>query len=229
MKRERVWEIDLLRVGAIFLMMVFHFVYDLNEYLGVEVDYSRGFWFWIGKASALTFIFLSGISSGFSRKGVCRRGLLVLGVGLGITAVTYFSLGDIYIRYGILHFLGTSMLLFPLLKKLDLWVLAVLSAVIAWLAGPISNCYIRTGLLLPLGIKYRGFQSADYYPLFPYLAVFILGVIAFKVYYYKRQSLFNFRLENRIITVLSKNSLLIYVIHQPIFLGAIMLYKYVSS
>src|SRR5690554_1936154 len=222
MTNRRVWEIDLLRGVAIILMVVFHTVYDLNEFLGLDITYNSGFWYWVGKISALIFIFISGISSGFS-KGVLRRGLKVLAIGLGITLVTYFALEEQYIRFGILHFLGTCMLLYPLFKALNFWLLAVLTAAVAYLAPYVSNYSVQTGLLLPLGFKYKGFVTADYYPLFPYLAVFLLGVMAYKLYYHKKKSLLGFSWENRIIRYVSKRSLFIYVVHQPVILGVLLL------
>jgi len=65
-------EIDLLRTVAMILMVVFHLVYDLNEFAGLDVNYWSGFWYWVGRAAAWTFIFLSGISSGFSRNTIKR-------------------------------------------------------------------------------------------------------------------------------------------------------------
>ena len=44
-----------------------------------------------GKASALTFIFLAGISSGFSKNTV-RRGIKVLVFAMTITLITYIFL-----------------------------------------------------------------------------------------------------------------------------------------
>lgn len=225
MQKGRIWEIDLLRVIAILLMVAFHTVYDLNQYLGMDIDYLSGFWYWEGKIAALTFIFVSGISGGFSR-GIVKRGVLVLGLGLGISLFTYFLLGDMYIRFGILHLLGSCMLLYPLLGKLNHGILAVLAAAIGFGTKYINSASIGSGWLLPLGIKYPGFSSADYYPLFPYLAVFILGIVAFKIYYHKKKSLFSFSLENRVVAALSKNSLWIYILHQPLIVGILLLYRY---
>ena len=225
METRRIWEIDLLRAAAIVLMTAFHTVYDLNVFLGWNIVWNRGFWFWVGKSSALIFIYFSGISSGLGSKPV-KRGLLVLGLGLGISAVTYFALGDEYIRFGILHFLGACMLLSPVLRKLPSWILTLLALVVACLAQPVASMRVSTFWLLPLGFMYAGFSSADYYPLIPYLAVFILGIIAYKLYYFQRRSLFNFQVQSKIITVLSRNSLLIYVVHQPFILGLVLLYKH---
>jgi uncharacterized membrane protein len=171
---KRIWEIDLARALAIVLMVVFHTVYDLREFLSVDVDYASGFWYWLGKASALLFIFVSGISSGLSTR-ILKRGVVTVTMGMVITAVTYVVLGDMYIRYGILHFLGTCMLIAPLLQRLPPGVLAVLATAIGLSARHVDAARVGTGLLLPLGVRYPGFASADYYPLIPYLAVFLLA------------------------------------------------------
>ena len=224
-EHRRIWEIDFLRAVAIVLMVVFHFVYDLNEFLGMNIDYLSGFWYWVGKAAALSFIFVSGISSGFSR-GTVKRGAKVFGVGMIVTVVTYFFLGDIYIRFGILHLLGICMILFPLLKKINNYVLAAMAGIIVYAEVHLTGIVLNTSLLIPLGIRSRTFATADYYPLVPYLAVFILGILAYKLYYYKKQSLFKFSIENPIITAMSKSSLMIYVLHQPMFIAGIYLYMY---
>jgi uncharacterized membrane protein len=225
---NRIWEIDLLRTVAIVLMVVFHLVYDLNEFAGLDVNYWSGFWYWEGRASAWTFIFLSGISSGFSRNTV-KRGVKVFAAGMLITLVTYFFLREQYIRFGILHFLGTCMVLFPLLKRMSNTGLVIGAVAIALLGIPVQRVVADTALLLPLGIMYNGFVSADYYPLIPYLSIFMMGVLAYKLHYFKRVSLFKFSFQNRYITMISKNSLMIYLIHQPIVLGIVLLIQWIAG
>jgi len=227
-KNKRIWEIDLFRAVAITLMVIFHFVFDLNRFAGLDIEYLSGFWFWVGRSSALIFIFLSGISSGFSRNTV-KRGIKVFSFGMLITLVTYFIFKDEYIRFGILHFLGLCMVLFPLLKKLNNAVLLILAIIIAVAAIPLQNVLVDTFLLLPLGFMYDGFRSVDYYPLIPYLSVFITGVITYKVYYYKKQSLFRFSFENKVIRKLSQKSLLIYLVHQPVIVSVIYAVMYFSG
>lgn len=216
-------EIDVLRAVAIVLMVLFHFVYDLKEFAGVNIDYRSPLWFFIGKASALLFIFISGLSSGFSKSPV-RRGLKVLFYGMVITVVTYLFMKDEYVRFGILHFLGVSMILSPLLVRLSsltLWGLAGSSTVLGfWFKEQVLN----TSLMLPFGLMYDGFASMDYYPLFPYLAVTILGVLAYRYFYAERtEPLFPFQQDSAGIQWLSRNSLGIYLIHQPILLVMIFL------
>nr|WP_312578872.1 heparan-alpha-glucosaminide N-acetyltransferase [Sedimentibacter sp.] len=218
MGNRRIWEIDFLRAIAIILMVIFHIVYDLNEFLGIDIDYLSGFWYWEGKASALMFIFLAGISSGFSKNTV-KRGIKVLIFAMVITLVTYIFFREQYIRFGILHLLGTSMILFPLLKKMNNILLFISAVFIALTAISIKSTLVDTSLLLPFGVMYRGFVTLDYYPISPYLSVFILGILAYKMYYYKGQSIFKFYYKNEYLSIISKNSLAIYLIHQPVLVG----------
>ncbi|WP_353893944.1 heparan-alpha-glucosaminide N-acetyltransferase [Proteinivorax hydrogeniformans] len=223
MKKKRIWEIDYLRVIAIALMIVFHIVYDLNAFTDVEIDLT-GFWYWVGRSAALTFMVVSGISSGFSKRPF-NRGLVVLGYGMIITAVTYIFMRESFVFFGILHLLGVGMLVSPLLHKLNKWILLVLSLIIIYLKAFVESILLHTTLFVPLGIRNYGFSSIDYYPLVPYLGVFMLGVFIYKVYYYKGKSLFNFSLENEFVTWTSQQSLKIYLIHQPIILAIIFAYQ----
>ncbi|MBC2722632.1 heparan-alpha-glucosaminide N-acetyltransferase [Desulfosporosinus sp.] len=216
--KQRYGEIDFLRSVAILLMVLFHIVYDLREFAGININYQDPVWFLIGKASALLFIFISGLASGFSRSPV-RRGLKVLLYGMGITIATYLAMKDIYVRFGILHFLGVTMILSPIIYSLSsriLWVLAGASALLGfWFKGLV----LETSLFLPLGLMYKEFGSMDYYPLFPYISVTFLGVLAYRHLYQRRSKpLVAFKLDYKPILWLSRNSLLIYLVHQPIIL-----------
>lgn len=222
MVKGRIPEIDALRVVAILLMIVFHIIYDLNVFGGVDVSYTTGLWMWVGKIAGLLFIFVSGISSGLSSKPV-QRGVKVFGIGMIITVVTYFFLGDIYIRFGILHLLGTGMILSPLIHRLHSAVIVAGAGIIVFISNQIADIIVNTVVLLPLGLKYQGFRSADYYPLIPYLAVFMLGIVTYKLYYYQGKSLLRGNRENEFITKVSKSSLVIYLLHQPIIIAAILL------
>lgn len=215
---KRYGEIDLLRATAIILMVLFHLIYDLGEFAGININYQDPFWFVIGKTSALLFIFLSGLASGFSRSPV-KRGLKVLLLGMGITAVTYLAMKDMYVRFGILHYLGVTMILFPFLYSLSSPMLGVLAGFSALLGFWFKGIVLNTGIFLPLGLIYQEFGSIDYYPLFPYLSVTLLGMLAYRHLYARRnESLFALQLDSKPILWLSRNSLGIYLVHQPIIL-----------
>jgi len=221
---QRYGEIDLLRAIAIVLMVLFHLVYDLrefadlSEFAGINLNYLNPVWFCIGKASALLFIFISGLASGFSRFPV-RRGVKVLSYGMVITIVTYLAMKDMYVRFGILHLLGVTMILSPFIYSLSSRVLWALAGVSALLGFWFEELVLETSLLLPFGLMYKEFGSIDYYPLFPYMSVTFLGALAYRYFYAQRtKPLFVFRLNFKPILWLSRNSLKIYLVHQPIIL-----------
>ncbi|WP_312355453.1 heparan-alpha-glucosaminide N-acetyltransferase domain-containing protein, partial [Aminipila sp.] len=118
MSSRRIWEIDFLRAIAVILMVTFHVIFDLKEFAGIAINYQSGLWYWVGKISALMFLFLAGISSGFSKNSV-KRGIKIFIFAVAITFVTYIFFREQYIRFGMLHLLGVGMILFPLFKRMN--------------------------------------------------------------------------------------------------------------
>lgn len=222
MREDRIWEIDYLRTIAMSLMVLFHLIYDLDNFTSIDVDYKSTFWYWIGKTSALLFIFISGVSSGLSRRPF-KRGLQVFSFGLLITLVTFILMPKDYVRFGILHFLGVSMMLYPLVRNLPslmLFLLALFSFAIGY---AIYGLILPFPWLLPLGIVPPDFSTIDYYPLFPYLGFSFLGFLGYKQFYGKGKRLFPRRTPAKEVTWMSNHSLGVYLIHQPILLALIYL------
>ena len=221
MAEKRVWEIDFVRAVAIICMVIFHLLFDLVEYLNIDVPYWDSLIVYISNG-VVFFMFISAISSGFSKHPV-QRGAIVFAIGMGITVVTYLLMPDVYVRFGILHFLGVSMMLFPLLKKLNNVVLAGLAVLSLVIGIVFQDILVDTWVLLPFGLRHSGFNSIDYYPLFPYLSATILGVIAYKKWYVPKLSVLPFNWDSKVMRWISKHSLAIYLVHQPIILGIIYL------
>ncbi|WP_350342898.1 heparan-alpha-glucosaminide N-acetyltransferase [Proteinivorax tanatarense] len=221
--KERIWELDFLRVLAIGLMITFHIVYDLNAFTEVNINLD-GLWYWVGKVSALTFIVVSGISSGLGKNSI-KRGISVFGYGMIITVVTYVLMPDNFVVFGILHLLGIGMILSPVFHKINKWALLILSLVLISLNLLVENILIDTPYFLAVGIRSYGFKSIDYYPLIPYLGVFMFGVFIYQIFYFKRKSAFKYSLNNKYITWISQNSLKIYLLHQPIILTFIYVFS----
>jgi uncharacterized membrane protein len=233
--KRRIPEIDFFRTLALFLMILFHFVYDLFQWTSVPVNINSPFWIMIGKIAALLFIFLSGLSSGFSSHPI-KNGIRVLSFGLVITAATWLALPNEYVRFGILHFLGTMMIVYPLLKNLPDVILFPLAIGIIGVGYFFSTQVVETIWLIPFGLTYPGFTTMDFYPLFPYSGVTIIGILFYRCcyqksnFYEKKQpdtfsSTTSF-FELPIFQKISRHSLGIYLIHQPILLFIIFGLKY---
>jgi len=240
---NRLKSVDTLRALAIMLMLMYHLAYDLREYGGLPIDYHSPFWFSIGKTSALLFMFLSGFSAGLSKRP-SRRGLQTLTWGMVITLITYLFMPQTYVRFGILHLLGIGMLLSPFLLRLNPGILLLLAIGIGLAGNWVGMNQISYPWLLPFGLTYKGFSSIDYYPLFPYPSATIVGILAYKYYqhlnpadkqhfvetYSSRANIENTLIilparKTRLLEDLSKHSLAIYLAHQPLFVGSLLLVK----
>lgn len=111
--------------------------------------------------------------------------------GLLVTAVTLLVMPSERILFGILHFLGAAMMLLglcePLLRKIPAAAGVLFSAVLylatdsigqGWIGlGPLRlelpRALYDAGFLFPLGLHPLIFASADYYPLLPWIFLFL--------------------------------------------------------
>ena len=130
--KKRIWELDALRGICIVGMVVVHLAFDLIYLYNVLTlgAVGDGLFLLLTQWGGVLFIVLSGICVTLGSHPV-RRGLVVFGCGMVCSLVTvgmyYLQLQDkgIIIYFGILHCLGVCMLLWPLVKRLPVWLLAV--------------------------------------------------------------------------------------------------------
>ena len=216
--QKRIWEIDYFRGIAILLMTIFHLIVDLRDFHNGSIQYLSGFWYYEGKLSAVLFMFLAGISSRLNRRAI-KHGIKVLAAALLVSVVTYFFNSDTYVRFGILHFLGVSILLSPILQRLQALGQAALAIVLLVLPTWTDRLTVRSGLLLPIGITPADFSSMDYYPLVPWLGVFILGLLVGRHVYAQPSSRLPQWRGASGIAWMGRHSLIIYLVHQPILLA----------
>lgn len=221
----RIAEIDCIRGIAIVLMVLFHLIFDLAYFYNWPINYLDGFWYYQGKSSAVLFMLVSGISTTLTSRHV-RRGLTVLGAGLVITAATFVFSPAEYIRFGILHLLGTGMLLAPWLTERSAKLLLAAGTIIIILGQQAASLTTSVSYLIPLGLTPPDFSSLDYYPLLPWLGVILYGMAAGKLLYPHKQPLYPSIATNalaRSSARLGRQSLPIYLLHQPVLLGVLYL------
>ncbi len=224
-------EIDALRVFAIVCMMAYHLAYDLAFFYGWDIPVNEGAWKILEQGTAGLFLLLVGVSFVLSWSNTPRRakyvirGARIFLYGFVVTVATYIFDPETYVRFGVLHLVGVSLALLPDFAPLKKWN-GLLGGVIAMLAYPVRGFIEGTSLLIPFGRVPPDFVSVDYFPLIPWFGVVLIGVALGHLYKENRAKLTFIPAENPVsrgITAISRRSLAIYMVHQPLFLGVLSL------
>ena len=240
---DRFWEIDCLRGLAVPLMLLYHFLYDLDFFEIANIQLRSGLILYAGRFSALLFILISGAALSISHSRALKkkfagneaenfskylkRGIKLYLMGLLLTVITWIFLPEEYIVFGILHFFGVSaILVYPFL---DYGKENLLFSLFFGLIGLyLRNMTFRFSSLLWLGFTPENFSTLDYFPIFPWFGVLLAGVFLGNFLYSggKRQFEISYSGKNPLIRLFSRtgqHSLVIYFIHQPLFLGLLFL------
>jgi uncharacterized membrane protein len=232
----RFWEVDLLRGCAILLMVLYHLVFDLNYFAVREIDVSSGFWLALARVAASLFLLLVGLSLTLSHSRVrllgqedgfffrlLKRSAWILVLALGVSVVTYLFIGKGFIIFGVLHLIGLSLLLaYPFLRLQRARIIFGLLFIL--LGIYLQNISVGFPWLLWLGLAPPDFYSVDYFPVFPWFGVILAGVGLGDLFYpgYRRRiPVPDFTRSSfvRGLAFLGRNSLAIYLVHQPVIIA----------
>jgi len=238
---KRFWEIDFLRGLAIIMMILFHLLYDLTYFGEYNLNVHSGFWLYFGRMTATIFILLVGISLtlSFSRaekkhnakkkvyQKYLKRGLEVFSWGLIITLTTWIFLRAGFVVFGVLHLIGISIILAYPFLKLRFWNLLI-GIVFISLGIYLKSFTFGFPWLMWLGLMPERFYTVDYFPIFPWFGVILIGLFFGNLLYPDYTRKFNLcDFSNfafiRLFCFLGRHSLLIYLIHQPVLIALLYL------
>lgn len=215
----RLMEIDALRGIAILCMVLFHAAYDAMM-LGM-LDFEPYGWPLIIFVRAVQFLFLGlvGVSvalSGRGVKGQAKRGAWIFAAGMLVTLATWILFPTEYVRFGVLHFIGVAVPVVALLKGKK--GLALVLAVGGFLLGNyLGGLRVESAWLFWLGLRDSGFASLDYFPIFPWIAAPLVGLVVGEVMYAERKPT-RLAVLAKVpgLTAMGRHSLAIYLLHQPV-------------
>ena len=208
--------LDLLRTVAIVCMIAYHLLFDLWYFYNGGTDPTVGAWSGFRIAVASLFLLLAGASFVISARGRTRRAVwlrtfrragLVLACALLVSAATFLTDPGTFIRFGILHLIGVSLLLLPFFRSLKAW-----------------NILPGT-LALLLRLPPPAFRTLDYYPLFPWFGVILIGMgIGHALYGTGKRRPEPITPLVAALTSPGRHSLAIYMLHQPVLLGILRIF-----
>lgn len=227
--KKRIWELDAFRGVCILGMVIVHLLFDV-VYLYRLVDWVFPPWLdFISRWGGVLFLLLSGICVTLGSRSF-RRGLIVFGSGMVITAVTvamyllHLANKAIIIYFGVLQCLGVCMMLWSVFRHFPTWFLTfsgILFAAVGLYLGTVV--LVDFPWLMPLGFLFPGFSTADYFPLLPHFGFFLLGAAIGRKVYPKKETLFPAVNDRnpllRPLCFAGRHSLLIYLVHQPLLAG----------
>lgn len=224
--------IDVLRGLAIAMMFSFHISFDLNHFGFIRTDfYHNPFWLNYRVVIVSTFLTVMGMSlyiahhNGLRRDHYLRRLGWLIACAILISIGTYYIFGQRFIYFGIIHFIAVaSILALPFIRLY--WTNLVLGVAIILISNHVSLDFMDPRYLNWIGLMHGKPFTEDYAPIFPWFGVVLIGIFIARLAYteqpiplfsqwHSRQPVF------RLLRFAGRHSLLIYMLHQPIFYGSI--------
>ena len=215
------------RGAALYLMVVYHLLFDcaLFGWLSWDTMFSAPMWA-LERIVAFSFILCAGVSATLTRSNL-RRGAVTLLAGGLVTAVSYII--DAPILFGVLQFLGLSMVIYglaaPVFDRVPERVAPLL-----WCGGYIVFRVITDRVLVDvkwlfwLGFACEGFTSFDYFPMLPWFFVFLFGTwMGHMIQKHSARLPILKKTAPGWLAWPGRRTLLLYLVHQPILFGVCML------
>ncbi len=239
--KSRYYFLDAVRGVCILGMILYHTLFDIVAFFGVDVnetfmlviDIIRDF-------GASCFICLSGICMHFGKKPF-KRFLLIFTASLIVSGVTFVVVPEMPIIFGILTFMAFAALIMIPLKKLLIRLPAFIFAPLCFIlfiftfefssgysgwyflrVFDIPEAFYRNIFTAFFGFPYVGFISGDYYPVFPWIFMFLFGFFLWKLIEKSEKLMRMMRIRIPVIGKIGEYSLYIYVVHQPIIMGMLL-------
>lgn len=234
---KRFLAIDILKVLAIAGMIVYHFFYIMN-FLGVrDVDMHHGILEILGDAVRLLFLSLVGVTSVLSKRKSqalgehqvafvlrrLRQAGYVFVFAIIINLVTYIFVPDQFVKFGVLHMIALGIFCGSLLANrpyLSAQIGLGIILVDTWTTPTSGKSF--AGYII--GLSTDNSPSLDYFPIFPWLGVILIGMLAghwfFQIVTKRTQAESNIDTSKtaKCIRFISSKALWIYITHIPILL-----------
>lgn len=229
--------LDALRGAAMVWMVLFHLAYDLNHFGWLQPRQqflTDPFWTWQRVCIVAGFMFCAGVSQaaaqaqgqGWLRFGR-RWGQIALCAGL-VSLATWVVFPRSWIAFGVLHGLAVMVVLARIMAAWPRPVLAVLACTALVLPALAQHPVLDAPAWQWLGLVTRKPVTEDYAPLFPWFGMVLLGVVLgprFLTVTEQRGRAARVlqRGPARLLAAWGRWPLTVYMVHQPLLWGLLLL------
>ena len=248
---QRIRLLDYARSFAVIAMIFYHFVYDLGDFGYVEYKtVISGYWKLFAQCIGSSFLFISGFSFWIMVRNeidwirFSKRLIILLLASIIISIVTFIQFGSAFIFFGILHLLAACTIFGLIIYRLPLVIIFGLGLILAFLPEYyFSASYYDASRFEPKYLAWTGLfngktGSVDFYAFMPWSAAYVLGLCCAKLFAKRKRHtsfaplLFKEEKTNfpsNITLWIGRNSLLVYLIHQPILYCLFFVYGKVAG
>jgi uncharacterized membrane protein len=226
----RIPEIDALRGIALCLMIVYHFCFDLRFYHVIAADFENDP-FWLGFRALIVSLFMTlvGVSlvladrAGATTVHFWRRVGVIGACALAVSVGSWIVFPRSYIYFGILHSIAVaSVLAWPLARRPRAAFLVGCVVIAAGLA--LAHPAFDARALSWIGFTTHKPVAEDYVPLAPWAGAVFVGIaLAHALQRGSFRALAPLSAAPAPLGWLGRHSLVVYMVHQPILLGALWL------
>ena len=240
--------LDLWRGLAIVWMACFHFSFDLNQYRVIPAQNFYADPFWTQQRWCIVSMFLLGagagqavaIAAGQSWARFWRRWAQVAGCALLVSVGSFWMFPRSWISFGVLHGMAVMLLALRALgtrlpparvarAPLAFAGVAALAAVAWMLPHWVRDPFFDTRWTNWVGLITHLPLTEDYVPVLPWLGMMLAGYLAASLLLVHARAAFTGPVPSfvRPLAILGGWSLSFYMLHQPILIGSLELFRMV--
>ncbi len=234
---------DTVRGLCIAGMVIYHALFDSVYMFGLfsisaermqPVLYIRDF-------GCMLFVLLAGMCEHFGKQKYRRAGLLLL-LGAGISLISYFFIPQQPVVFGVLTFLGIASILLQPLKKFILRCNIIITRLLLLAIflllfnaaygtfgvfglnfGALPEVLYANTLTAILGFPPTDFASSDYFPIIPWMFLYLFGFCLYPVLQKNRIFEKISAINIKPFSFIGRYSLWFYLAHQPIIMAFLWL------
>jgi uncharacterized membrane protein len=227
---HRVGALDQARGVAIVAMVIYHFCFDLRYFGLLHANFEYDLRWLTARALILSsFLAIAGVSAVLAEhvhpgsQRWLRHVGVIAGAAVLVSAGSWLMFPETWIWFGVLHGIAVSLVLaHPLVRRPRVAALAGVAVIALGLA--LHDAAFDNRMLGWLGFMTAKPPTEDYVPLFPWTGVLFLGIAAGHVLVCTRFAALRWLDRSpAVLGRLGRHSLAVYLVHQPILIGALWL------